>query len=73
MNNIQTNNKYVPPIFVIQIQIPSEPPASFFSSSEDGPGWAVVMYFKITEVIGSISSFFLLFMYYFLLRMRVSN
>jgi hypothetical protein len=35
---------------VIQIQIPSEPPASFFSSSEDGPGWAVVMFFKITEV-----------------------
>lgn len=34
---------------MVQIQIPSEPPQSFFSNSEDGPGWAVVMYFRITE------------------------
>ncbi len=49
-SHINTNHPHVPPIFVVQIQIPSEPPTSFFSSSEDGPGWAVVMYFKITEV-----------------------
>jgi hypothetical protein len=36
-------------VFVVQIQIPSEPPPSIFSTVEDGPGWAIVMYFKITE------------------------
>jgi hypothetical protein len=35
---LDTNNKFVPPLFVIQIQIPSEPPPSFFSTVEDGPG-----------------------------------
>jgi hypothetical protein len=44
---------------VIQIQIPSEPPASFFSSSEDGPGWAVVMFFKITEVFCNCLVYFI--------------
>ena len=33
---------------VVQLQIPSEPPG-MFSTAEDGPGWALVMYFMITE------------------------
>jgi hypothetical protein len=40
---------HVPPIFVIQIQIPSDPPASFFVNVEDGPGWAILMYYRISE------------------------
>jgi hypothetical protein len=48
--NIDTKNEFVPPIFVVQIQIPSDPPASMFSTAEDGPGWAIVMYFRIAEV-----------------------
>lgn len=35
-SSINTHNKFVPPIFVIQIQIPTDPPASFFATSEDG-------------------------------------
>jgi hypothetical protein len=46
---INTNNEFVPPILVLQIQIPSDSPP-LFGSVEDGPGWAIVTYFKITEV-----------------------
>jgi hypothetical protein len=49
VSNIQTNNPHVPPIFVVQLQIPSDPPKSIFSSSDNGPGWALVMYYRITE------------------------
>lgn len=48
-SHIDTHNQWVPPIFVIQIQIPSEPPSSLFSNAQDGPGWAIVMYYRITE------------------------
>jgi hypothetical protein len=47
-SQIQTHHPAVPPLFIIQLQIPSEPPPSFFSSTEDGPGWSVVMYYRIT-------------------------
>ena len=49
-SDIHTHHPSIPPIFVVQVQLPSEPPTSMFSSAEDGPGWAIVMYFKITEV-----------------------
>lgn len=39
---------HIPAIMVVQMQIPSEPPA-MFSFAEDGPGWALLMYFMITE------------------------
>ena len=47
--DVQTHHAHVPPIFIIQMQIPSEPPPSFLSSVADGPGWAVVMFYRITE------------------------
>ena len=47
---LKTHHAYVPPVFVIQIQIPSDPPSGFFTSADDGPGWAIVMYYRITEV-----------------------
>jgi len=43
-----THSPHIPPLFIVQIQIPSEPPP-LFGSVEDGPGWAIVMYFKISE------------------------
>lgn len=48
--NVDTGHPHVPPVFVIQIQIPSDPPSGFFTSAEDGPGWAIMMYYRITEV-----------------------
>ena len=49
-SSIDTHHAAVPPLMVIQIQLPSEPPPSLFTTVEDGPGWAMVLYFKITEV-----------------------
>ncbi len=50
VSHIKTNHPHVPPIFIVQIQIPSEPPPSLFTTVEDGPGWAILIYFRITEV-----------------------
>ncbi len=47
---METYHPHVPPIIIVQIQIPSEPPPSMFTSVEDGPGWAILMFFKITKV-----------------------
>jgi hypothetical protein len=49
-SHINTHHAAIPPIFVIQLQIPSDPPPSLFTTVEDGPGWAIVFYFMITEV-----------------------
>lgn len=48
-SDIRTNHPHVPPLFIVQMQIPSDPPPNLWTSVEDGPGWAIVMYFKITE------------------------
>ena len=48
--NVDTGHPFVPSVFVIQIQIPSDPPSGFFTSADDGPGWAIMMYYRITEV-----------------------
>ena len=48
-SGIDTHNAFVPPLFVIQVQLPSQPPSSLFASEEDGPGWALVITFQITE------------------------
>jgi hypothetical protein len=46
--NVDTGHKGVPPIFVVQIQIPLEEP-SLFTKVTDGPGWSIMMYFKISD------------------------
>lgn len=48
-SSINTHHPNVPPFFVVQIQLPSEPPPSIFTTVEDGSGWVILMYFKITE------------------------
>lgn len=45
---VDTHHNGVPPIMVIQIQIPVEEP-SYMNPVEDGPGWSIMMYFKITD------------------------
>jgi len=47
-SDIDTHHPHVPPIFVVQIQIPAEPPPSLFSNVEDGPGWSILMYYRIS-------------------------
>jgi len=47
-SDLEIANPHVPPIFVVQVQMPSQPP-SVFRSVEDGPGWALVLYFKMTQ------------------------
>ena len=46
--NVDTKNAFVPPVFVVQIQIPAEEP-SIWSPVTDGPGWSICMFFRITE------------------------
>jgi len=45
--DVDTHSAFVPPVFVVQIQIPADSP-SFFSSVTDGPGWSICMFFAIT-------------------------
>ena len=45
-----THHPKVPPLFIINFQIPSEFPTSFFSEITDGPGWSLVLYFRMSQV-----------------------
>jgi WD40 repeat protein len=47
-SDLISQNPHVPPIFIVQVQMPSKPPP-MFSTVEDGPGWALVLYFKMTK------------------------
>ena len=38
----------VPALFVVNFQIPSEFPTSIFKEITDGPGWSLVLYFRLT-------------------------
>ena len=46
---IETHQAGVPPIFVINAQLPSDFTTSFFAEVNDGDGWSLVFYYKITE------------------------
>lgn len=48
VEDIDTHHPAVPPIMIVQMQLPTDSPP-LFGSVEDGPGWAIVFYFKITE------------------------
>ena len=58
-SDLEIANEHVPAIFVVQLQIPSKPPP-MISTVEDGPGWAIVLYFKMTketcDQLGSLES-----------------
>ncbi len=48
LTSIDTGHPDVPPVMVVQIQIPLEEP-SLFNPVSDGPGWSIMMYLRITE------------------------
>jgi hypothetical protein len=50
LENAETGDPLVPPIFILNVQVPSDFSSSFFTEITDGPGWSLVMYFKLTEV-----------------------
>ena len=51
LNKCEGNSKSIPPLLIFQIQLPSDPPPSMmsWSTAEDGPGWAICVFFQITE------------------------
>jgi hypothetical protein len=46
--NIDTHQPGVPPLFIINAQLPSDFTTSFFKEVTDGDGWSLVFYYKIT-------------------------
>ena len=52
-----THDPKVPPLFIINFQIPSEFPTSFFTEITDGPGWSLVLYFRMSQVRKSRSHY----------------
>ena len=48
LTSIDTGHPDVPPIMVVQIQIPLEEPSLLYPVT-DGPGWSIMMYLSITE------------------------
>ena len=47
---MNTHLPLVPPLFIINFQIPCEFPTSLFKEITDGPGWSLVLYFRMTQV-----------------------
>lgn len=43
-----SGHPHVPELMIVQIQFPSEPPP-LFGSVEDGPGWAIVMTYRLSK------------------------
>jgi hypothetical protein len=44
------NTVEMPPVFVLNAQIPSDFSLNFFGDVSDGRGWSLVMYYKLTKV-----------------------
>ena len=47
---METNRSGVPPLFIVNFQIPSEYPTTIFKEITDGPGWSLVLYFRMSQV-----------------------
>jgi len=48
---IETNNKLIPPLFIVNVQIPAENPVSIFQEVNDGTGYSLVYYFQLKQEI----------------------
>jgi Protein ENHANCED DISEASE RESISTANCE 2, C-terminal len=48
--DMETNKSDVPPLFIVNFQIPSEYPTTIFREITDGPGWSLVLYFRMSQV-----------------------
>jgi hypothetical protein len=47
---LNTHCPKVPSLFIINVQIPSEFPTTIFREITDGPGWSLVLYFRMNQV-----------------------
>eukprot|EP01038_Epipyxis_sp_PR26KG_P004811 gene4811-6740_t len=47
--SIDTHHPGIPPVIVVNTQLPSDFSSSFFKEITDGDGWSLVIYFKITQ------------------------
>ena len=47
--SIRCNRRGVPPIFIVNFQMPSEFPTTIFKSITDGPGWSIVFYLQMSQ------------------------
>eukprot|EP00595_Chromulina_sp_UTEXLB2642_P000839 CAMPEP_0196765826 /NCGR_PEP_ID=MMETSP1095-20130614/13828_1 /TAXON_ID=96789 ORGANISM="Chromulina nebulosa, Strain UTEXLB2642" /NCGR_SAMPLE_ID=MMETSP1095 /ASSEMBLY_ACC=CAM_ASM_000446 /LENGTH=230 /DNA_ID=CAMNT_0042124799 /DNA_START=137 /DNA_END=826 /DNA_ORIENTATION=- len=47
--NINTHHSFIPPVFIVNLQVPSQFPTSLFTEINDGPGWSLVYYFVMTN------------------------
>ena len=47
--SIRCNRNGVPPIFIVNLQMPSEFPTTIFKTITDGPGWSIVFYFSMSQ------------------------
>lgn len=47
--DIESTRKGVPQLFIVNVQLPSEFPTTIFKEITDGPGYSLVLYYKITE------------------------
>lgn len=45
----ETNHPLVPPVIIFNAQMPRDFSTSFFSTVDDGDGWSLVLYLRITE------------------------
>lgn len=50
----ETNHPDVPNLFIVNMQIPQDFSSSFFTEVTDGPGWSLVLYFKLTDQSSSL-------------------
>lgn len=48
---IETNNSLIPPIFIVNVQIPAENPISLFQEINDGTGYSLAYYFQLKPEI----------------------
>lgn len=44
-----THHSNIPPLFIVNAQLPRDFSSSFFKTVNDGPGWSIVLYFRVSE------------------------
>ena len=47
--SIRCNRPGVPPIFIVNFQMPSEFPTTIFKTITDGPGWSILFYLQMSQ------------------------
>lgn len=47
--SIRCHRSGVPPIFIVNFQMPAEFPTTIFKTIKDGPGWSIVFYLQMSQ------------------------